>query len=765
MMRRGITLGLAAALLATALGGASALAEDRLPTGVERERVDVRIVTDVRAVTPGERVRVGVHFALHPEWHVYWKVPGDSGLPTEITFDSPSGLHFGPLQFATPQRFVDRIGSVTFGYEDEVLIFSEVELPDDLEAGGSVRLVADTSWLVCKVNCIQGSAKLGLTLPVEAGAVEDRRAPEHALFEHFAARIPAPEAPPGLELTHRVRPDGVRSGEDFSVEIMLADAEGAPLAFVDGPAGSIVYAPASGLRVRSVDEADPAPPGDHTLGIVLGGRTSHTATQQGDAIDVVVHVLRGGEPVAFEARLAVPRVEGVAEGSDAPAVVPLLDDEARDFVSACEHAGIATAGGGSGLASLWLALLAAFLGGIILNAMPCVLPVLSIKVMSLVEQADSDRRTIFRHGLIYTAGVLVSFGVLAALMVILQASSWAFQLQDPVFVAVFVAILFAFALSLFGVFEVRLPGMSTLDRTVHGSHGYMSSFNYGVFAVLLGTPCTAPFLGPAMTYAFAQPPVTLTLLLLTVGLGLAFPFLVLAAFPQWRRLVPKPGPWLETFKKAMGFLLIGTAVFFVRTLAAQVSVGAFVDYLIFLSLLALALWIYGNWGNPIRPRGARLISATLAVGIIAVSAVTIVSTERPPPPAGTTVIGGITWYDFDQIDVREEALGGRTVFIDFTATWCATCKVNEAVAIYRRQTRAAFEELDVMAVKADFTVFKPEIAAWLEKFQEPSVPLYVVLPAGRPDDAIKLPTLLTQADVLAAVCTAGPSQVRTAAIP
>jgi thiol:disulfide interchange protein DsbD len=239
-----------------------------------------------------------------------------------------------------------------------------------------------------------------------------------------------------------------------------------------------------------------------------------------------------------------------------------------------------------------------------------------------------------------------------------------------------------------------------------------------------------------------------------VGLGMASPFLLLARFPQWRRYLPKPGPWLVTFKKAMGFLLIGTAVFLLSTFVTQVSREALIGYLVFLSVLALALWIYGNWGSPERSSRSRWTAAGVAVVLSSATAVLAVSVDPPPPAPNTEQIAGVTWHNFDHYDPMQESRDGKMVFIDFTATWCATCKVNEATAIHTDATRELFEKLEVFTVKGDYTVYKPTIAQWLERFDEPSVPLYVVIPPGRPDEAFKLPPLISESDMRAALCRA-----------
>lgn len=742
----------------------AALADDSgPPSQVERPKIAARIVSDVTSIAPGATFRLGIQFKMDPHWHMYWLNAGETGLPTRITFHAPDGFDFRAIQWPVPSRFVDKIGGVSFGYTDEVVLWSSVRAPDDLLEGSVVRLTADASWLVCDENCIPGKAALGLTLPVEShpdGAIAESG--DHALIERYAARAPEDAAPEGLTIEAATMPvEGVRAGEAFTAVLTIKDREGAALALAGDPSSAFLPRPADGLKVGEVV----AEPREGALVITVKGEASALEEEQGAFVEGVVQLKRGDEAVAFETRFDVPRRAGAVAAAGAGAATP---DVTSPTMSAGGDlcAGVASGGGGgestSGLGGLWIALLFAFVGGIILNAMPCVLPVLSLKVLSLVEQNGSDRKVIWRHGLVYTAGVLVSFAVLAAILLAIKAGNWAFQMQDPTFIAVFVAILFAFALSLFGVFEITLPGTTRIEGAVASKHGYMSSFTYGVFAVLLGTPCTAPFLGPAMTYAFTQSGVELVVLLLTVGFGLAFPFLLLARFPQWQRILPKPGPWLETFKKSMGFLLVGTAVFLLATFAVQVSRAALISYLTFLSVLALALWIYGHWASFMRAPRTRTIATVVALAITVGAAATLVSVEAPTAPQGTRISGGIAWLDFDQVDVKQLAREGHTVFIDFTAEWCTTCKVNEHVALDDDRVRAAFQRYRITAVKADFTRHKPEIAAWLERFNEPSVPLYVMLPAGQPDRPIKLPTLLSSDDVIAAVCDAGPSTVQTA---
>ncbi|MFO0747939.1 MAG: protein-disulfide reductase DsbD family protein [Myxococcota bacterium] len=753
-----------------------ASAEAPTPAGVskvKKPRVEVELVSDVKAVVPGESVRVALRFETDDQWHLYWKNPGAIGLPTEVTFEAPDGWDFGGIAFPLPRRIVSKIGDVSFGYEGELVLMSDVRVPEGALEGSEVTLTAKAKWLICKENCIQGTADLSLPMKVANAPRAERENGEIVkLLDDWKAKIPLAAADPRApKLIASAETPPAKPGEPFALKVVMTAPGGAALALGGEPKWSFLPATPEGLDVAGVepiaDAAPGAPPGQLT--VRLRGTAGPLATPLVSRLDGVFQVVVGGQPLAFDATLEVPRAEG-------PAVMPKLGEAvtpahegpaltaAAGVGSVCDDVGSGGAAEAEApLSSLLLALLFAFVGGIILNAMPCVLPVLSLKIMSLVEQSQEENKVIWRHGLVYTAGVMLTFLGMGAILIAAQAAGWAAQMQSPVFVAVFVAILFGFALSLFGVFELALPFANQMDGAVARSHGYRSSFFYGMFAVLLGTPCTAPFLGPALAYAFTQPPAVLMLLLATVGFGLAFPFLVLAAFPAWRKLVPRPGPWLLTFKKVMGFLLVGTAVFFLNTLAGQLSRGAFVGYLEFLAVLAFGLFIYGHWTSPERKTSTRIVAIVVSAAVVVAGVVGFFSTEPPPPAAGTRVEGGITWHEFDLLDVEREAQDGKTVFIDFTADWCVTCKANEATAIYTDTVRRAFSELKILPVKGDFTVHKETIAKWLARFNQPSVPLYVVIPAGHPEAAFALPTLVSTDDIVGGLCKAGASKVTTAA--
>ncbi len=747
----GITLALLAPQTALALseaGGAAAPAT--APDGARREtpRVTARLVSDVDAIAPGGTFRLGVDFTIAPDWHMYWIYPGDVGLPTELRMEGPDGVAFGEVRWPAPQRLVSKNGLVSYGYANEVLAFSEVRVPDSALEGERVTVTAHAKWLVCAENCIPGEAALTLTLPVQGVA----RASEAAKrIDAAAATVPVP-VPPGVRVQSALSRTGVAPGEPFEAVFVIDSVDGRPLTDVE-----LYPAPADGLDTTAVqtETAGPNVPAGGMLARVAGV-ASTDPSRDGARLTVVLRAKRGGQPVAWEFSLAVPRLPIGATGQPVQsalfATAPIQPGEPPPATLAAAPVDTAPAISGPSLVTM---LLFALLGGLILNVMPCVLPVLSIKVLGLVQQAEEERRTIWYHGVAYTAGILLSFAILGTILIVAKASGeavgWGFQFQEPAFVAGMGALVFAFGLSLFGVFEVELPGADALHGKTAHHHGYTASFMNGVLATLLATPCTAPFLAPALGFALAQPAFILMGFLLTIGLGLALPFLVLAAVPSWARHLPKPGPWMGTFKKAMGFLLIATTVWLIDVLAGQWDRAAMTHYLAFLTALAFAAWIYGHWGSYRFPQRTR-VAALAVAGLVTVGSGFALLRDAPAE------VGDIAWHDFSSVDVEALSGQGKTVFIDFTADWCVTCKVYERTVIDTAAIKDALALGCVTSVRADYTKEDPTITRWLERFKRPGVPMYLILPAGRPHEPMLLPDVLTESSLLEGLKKAGPTQ-------
>jgi thiol:disulfide interchange protein DsbD len=404
--------------------------------------------------------------------------------------------------------------------------------------------------------------------------------------------------------------------------------------------------------------------------------------------------------------------------------------------------------------------------------MPCVLPVIALKVFGLVRMAGDKPQKVRRLGLMFSLGILASFLVLALLVILLKTAGqqvgWGFQFQEPLFVIVMSAIVFAFGLSLFGVYEIRLPGAAVagvgraLDRK-EGS-GYLASFGEGVFATILATPCTAPFLGSALGFAFAQPAHIILLVFMSVACGMALPYLAVTVRPAWLRFLPKPGDWMVRVKEFMGFLMMATLLWLLYVLGKQLGMEAVIWTGAFLLAVGIACWLIGRFATLTASRGKTFATWATALVILAAgywiflesilnvrSVIAGQTAEAHDSPA----VDGVRWEPFSVPSLEAHLQSGKTVFLDFTAEWCLTCKVNEKAVLADEEVVRRLKAPGVVAVKADWTARNPEITRLLTQFGRSGVPLYVVFPAGRPAEPIVLPEVITPSIVLEALSSAG----------
>ena len=417
---------------------------------------------------------------------------------------------------------------------------------------------------------------------------------------------------------------------------------------------------------------------------------------------------------------------------------------------------------GSNQPSLWKALVFGFLGGFILNLMPCVLPVISLKIFGFIRQAGDHPERILRHGLAFIAGIFAWFLGLGLVILGLKLAgsevTWAFQFQNPWFNLAIGCIVLVFALNLFGVFEIVLPGRaSTALAEVSSQEGYAGSFFHGIFATLLATPCTAPFLGTALGFAFSQSPLVILAMFGSVALGMSAPYFFLSAQPGWMKLLPKPGEWMERVKQFMGFPLLATLIWLLYILGNQRGLDAVIWAAAFLLCLAIACWLYGAFCGPLSSAKTRAVSL-VAIALIVFGGAKFFLVDRfghsMPPGTTSRPSDGIAWRPFSQKALDDLLMAGEPVFVDFTADWCISCKFNERTAIDVPAVREAFAKDGIVPMKADWTNANPEITAALKKFGRVGVPFYVVYPRGRSDQPIILPEILTQKIVLEALSKA-----------
>ncbi|MEP7078136.1 MAG: thioredoxin family protein, partial [Chthoniobacterales bacterium] len=402
------------------------------------------------------------------------------------------------------------------------------------------------------------------------------------------------------------------------------------------------------------------------------------------------------------------------------------------------------------------------LGGFILNLMPCVLPVISLKIFGFMQQAGQSRKRILRSGLAFTAGIFAWFIGLAVVLILLKSAghqiTWAFQFTNPYFVLAMSAVVLVFALNLLGVFEIALP--QSASRAVSGwsdRGGEAGSFFQGMFATILATPCTAPYLGTALGFAFSQSSALLLLMFAAIATGMSAPYLILCAEPRWLRFLPKPGPWMSHLKQLMGFLLLATLIFLLSVIGAERGLGAVIWTSCFLLALSLACWIKGIWWTPVNPARTRFIAGLVMALLVVTSAVYFLGGKfRATNATSAELAGSGDWKAFTPAALRAELDQDRPVFIDFTAAWCITCKFNEATVLESAAVRDAFEQRGVVKFRADWTNADPEITKMLKQFGRPGVPLYVLYPAGKSSEPIVFPELLTKRIVLDKLETIGP---------
>lgn len=745
-----------------------------------------RLLLDQTTVAAGSTAQIGLHLEQDEDWHTYWRSPGEVGQPTEIQWEAPAGITITDHAYPVPQRFEQPSGDevqVSFGYDGEVLLISELTVPGDAPEGEHL-VSAQVSWLVCRTLCIQGGAELALPVQVVAAGTEAAASAYAPLFAHYRAQHPTPpEAVTTLRWHHALSVEQVPADGIFQAVFLIEAAQGATLPRIDDalwPTFTPIVATDYSWELTGPPRLKQLPDGRILVAMEGEGYEPEplpTDAQIGGLIQLqidgawvrteltrpVPFAAAGTTPTPTSAPLLALAAQHLPAGTAEAAQAP--PDALPDPFADPDVAEASVAPGVESVTSLTLSLLFGFIGGLILNVMPCVLPVITLKLYGLVEQADVGQRERQAAGVAYSAGILASFWAMAAVVIALKLVfgvkvSWGFMFQYPPYVAALTTIVFVFSLSLFGVFELPALGVEAASNAA-SREGPVGYFMYGVLAVLLATPCSAPFLGSAIAYAFSAPPLELTLIFTSIGLGLASPFLVIAFVPVLFRFLPRPGPWMETFKQLVAFTLVGTAAWLAGILADLIGdgIGGFLAFLVFPSL---GVWLFGHFGGLAGSGRQQLTSGALGLLLTAVGAALFLDLSYGEDDCDdgsvTTELsfdGHIPWQPFSE--ERVAALAGNTVFIDFTAEWCASCKVNERVVLETATVREAMAELGVVPLKADWTRPNEEIEAWLARFKREGVPMYVVLPAEADREPILLPEVITPQMVVAALQDADPS--------
>ncbi len=690
------------------------LALPPVPVGAA-SRTEARLVLSHEAARPGDTVFAGVHLRMAPRWHTYWRNGGDSGAATKIEWTLPAGVSAGDILWPVPERF-EQGGLTTYVYHNDVVLLVPLSLGPGA-AAGKMELAAKVSWLECEELCLPGSAQVVAALIIGPEATASKDA---VLIEAWQKKLPQPK--PASDVRARWEKAAANDACPLLVEwtkdAATKDADFYGFEsdkFVVKPATEQLSMDAGKARLRKVVEKLDGWP-DQLSGLLI----EKPAT---------------GEPVtAYQVSVAITGDTGAEPGA------------------------VSSSGEEKSLLA-WLGL--AFLGGLILNLMPCVLPVIALKILGFVNQSKESPQRVRKLGLIYGLGVLVSFLVLAGIVVGVQQggklASWGMQFGDAKFLVSMTVLVTLVALNLFGLFEVTLSGGAMgAAGDLASKEGASGAFFNGVLATALATPCTAPFLAGALGFAFAQPPGVIVLFFVAVAAGLAAPYVVLSWQPAWLKFVPKPGAWMEKFKIAMGFPMLATAVWLFSIVTRHYGKSGVLWVGMFVVMLAAAAWVWGEFVQRGRSRRglAMGVSLALLLGGYLFALENQLNWRHPVKNAGGGVEndpGGIQWQPWSTAAVEKARAEGRPVFVDFTADWCVTCQANKKTSIEIASVRAKLKEINAVSLLGDYTLVPEDITAELKRFNRAGVPLVLVYPKNPKEPPQVLPALLTPGIVLDAL--------------
>ncbi|HJO12643.1 MAG: protein-disulfide reductase DsbD family protein [Gammaproteobacteria bacterium] len=681
------------------------------------EQIEVELLAETANIVPGEQTWLGIRLEAAEGWHTYWKLGGDSDELTQtLDWTAPVGTEIGEIRWPAPY-WIPFQGSdlVNYGYEGQVVLPIPVTVPENVE-GEIADFSTTVKWYVCDLICISGEQRLDLSLPV--GEVAELDANNAALAAQAREQVPARDH----ELEFLIVAAGERVSLGFqSPEPIFAGVTDAW--FFPDRHEIISNGPVRDVTVQN------------NLIQITHGQHRRMPEDLSDVYGILVVADEQGNRSAYEF------VDPAADANFST-IIPLAS-----AVDGGADSGSAAGGGGSVL----LFMLFALMGGMILNLMPCVFPVLSLKALSFAKNAGESQQKQRMDGLVYTAGVIVAFVALASILIALRAAGerigWAFQFQQPWFLAFMVYLFFLMALSLSGVFEIG-TGMMGVGSSLTEKKGYKGSFFTGVLATTVATPCTAPFMGPALGFALTQNWAVAMLIFVSLGFGMALPILALSFSPALSRYMPNPGPWMETFKQFMAFLLYGSALFFLWVLGVQVGVTGMALVLGACILLAFAAWLYQKRHSigPSWRTANTAIGAACVIAAIYLVQTPFLATAPVSQAASLDADGNPIQQDFEVFSrarLDELQAAGRPVFVNMTAAWCITCLANDQTTLNTDRVKQVMADNDITYMKGDWTNEDPEITEVLERFNRPSVPLYVLYPGDTSKEPEILPQILT----------------------
>lgn len=689
----------------------------RAQNGVEPEQyAKINLISEKTTAIPGDVIFIAIEQNIHPGWHTYWINPGDSGEAMNVDWTLPEGFKISPLKWPVPHKI--KVGPfISYGFEDKAIILQELSVPYDLPEG-PLTLTAEIKVLVCEEICIPEFSTHSLTLN------DGITISNEAYIDEALNALPFDAV--GISKFYQ-------EGEKFvltagmSDAVMLKALDARYMEIVPEEWGIVQNNVKAFFGIK--DKKDfvlKQPVGERVLselehinGIILSkDKWGRPGAMNFEAVP---------DPVWLEQVRKQEEAEAAMQQQTAPFSLPQFTVPS---------------------VSLAMALVFALLGGIILNLMPCVFPVLSMKAISLCQMREKELSTARLHGISYTAGILVSFALIAGILIAIKAGGtqigWGFQLQNPFIVLLLAWLLFVIGLNLSGFFSIT-ANFANIGGRFLGQHGYSASFLTGVLATLVATPCTAPFMGVAMGFAFTQPASIAMVIFLTLGMGLALPYLLLSFFPALQVILPKPGRWMETFKKIMAVPMYISALWLVWVYGQQVGSGGILLALAGITALILAIWFLKIASGKENKKvlfyllAAALVTLPLYFGAMK-------NTKERSLPIFVEKNTYAEPYTHERFTTLEA--GNDPIFIDMTADWCITCKFNEKIALNIPEVKALFKEKKVHYLKGDWTNSNPEITEFLNRHGRGGVPLYIYYGERKPDtkqrpDPVILPQLLT----------------------
>jgi len=697
--------------------GTYALGEEITP------HVATQLVSEVVHVQNGQPFWVGIHLKMDPEWHTYWENPGEAGLATSVEWDLPEGFQISSLHWPVPQKF-ELNGFVNYGYENEVLLMAMVTPPSNLEVDQNVSIKANVNWLECKESCIPSEAQHILTLPVVNHTPE--WTPEwHTYFQK--SRLDHPITTQAWQVTAHYH------NNDLGLLIIGKEDNLPPLkdniSFFSKNPDIHLNKDQSLIRLKQgyflkLIPSDEFKPGEKsTLSGILYNPNGWLKDHPAKALTIHSDIIQG-----------LPQT---------PPLTPIAQT-------------VASVG-------ILKAIFFAFIGGIILNLMPCVFPVLSIKILSFIQKSGQNTKTLKLHGVLFSMGVLVSFWTLSFLLIALRASGeqlgWGFQLQSSYFVIFLCGLLVLIGLNLAGVFEFGAR-LSNLSGKLKNADGLFGSFSSGVLATVLATPCTAPFMGSALGFALSQDPLNAFYIFSALAAGMALPYVFLSFFPKFLQFLPKPGPWMETFKQAMAFPIFGTVLWLLWVFSHRATGDELIAVLFGLLIISCAAWIYGRFvtqgQSTLKRINGTILTLLLLGGGGFVSYEAALGQDSTSITHNENLSGEQTYLGYHGLEVQPFSEGlvenlrreGKGVFVDFTARWCLTCQVNKKIVFGNKKVRQYFKNHDIVILKADWTNHNDYITESLNAFGRSGVPFSVYYPPSISAKPIPLPEVLTPKIVL-----------------